>query len=97
VHELRYGILQALPQAEPPHGGARRPRIEIYDMPAVRRSFVFVFVFVSFLSFWLAGVEHQFHVLCHTFFISRQFINAGRRPPCPSYPTTISYFLVIRT
>ena len=27
VHELRHGILQALPQAKPPYGGARCPRI----------------------------------------------------------------------
>lgn len=27
MHELRHGILQALPQAKPPYGGARCPRI----------------------------------------------------------------------
>jgi hypothetical protein len=27
VHELRHGILQALPQAKPSYGGTRRPRI----------------------------------------------------------------------
>jgi len=54
MHELRYGILQALPQAEPPHGGARRPRIEIYDMPSVRRSSV-----RSFVSVILAGIRRS--------------------------------------
>ena len=29
VHKLRHGILQALPPTKPPHGGARRSRIEI--------------------------------------------------------------------
>jgi hypothetical protein len=27
VHKLRHGILQTLPQAKPPYGGTRRPRI----------------------------------------------------------------------
>lgn len=29
VHELRHGVLQALPPAKPPYGGARCPRIDI--------------------------------------------------------------------
>ncbi|KAI9509353.1 hypothetical protein F5148DRAFT_765871 [Russula earlei] len=79
VHELWHGILQTLPQAEPPHGGTRRPRIEYRY-----RHTVFFFFFFFFVG------RTPFVVLRGAMFIAPF---RGRRPFASVFHSIILYLL----